>query len=185
MSKCPYCQPLEQQKTMKETKADTTAFDRGFFDKVKKKLGYCCRCELTAREPELVTIQTIPSGTTYSIRCPECKFQTAPNSDIVVACANWNDLMKVKPLEVVKDHDPVNHPRHYTKHPEGIECIQVTRHMNFNRGNAVKYIWRAGEKGDTIEDLRKAIWYLSDEIKRLEMEKQKSPELASGAVKPT
>ena len=64
--------------------------------------------------------------------------------------------------------DPVNHPAHYTNHPSGIECITVTRHMNFNRGNAVKYIWRAGEKGPAIEDLRKAAWYIADEIKRLE-----------------
>lgn len=66
--------------------------------------------------------------------------------------------------------DPVNHPKHYTNHPSGIECIDVTRHMNFNRGNAVKYIWRAGEKGPAVEDLKKSIWYLQDEIKRLERE---------------
>lgn len=65
-------------------------------------------------------------------------------------------------------HDLVNHPKHYTNHPEGIECIQITRHMNFNLGNAIKYIWRAGEKGDQIQDLQKAIWYLNDEITRLE-----------------
>ncbi len=64
--------------------------------------------------------------------------------------------------------DPVHHPKHYTSHPSGIECIDVTRHMNFNRGNAVKYIWRAGEKGPAVEDLKKSIWYLQDEIRRLE-----------------
>jgi hypothetical protein len=64
--------------------------------------------------------------------------------------------------------DPVNHPAHYTSHTSGIECIEIVRHMNFNRGNAVKYIWRAGEKGPAIEDLKKAIWLLQDEIKRLE-----------------
>lgn len=63
--------------------------------------------------------------------------------------------------------DVVNHPKHYTSHASGIECIQVTEHMNFNRGNAVKYIWRAGDKGNEIEDLRKAAWYLDREIKRL------------------
>lgn len=64
--------------------------------------------------------------------------------------------------------DLVNHPKHYTTHPSGIECITITRHMNFNRGNAIKYIWRAGDKGNEIEDLRKAQWYIADEIKRLE-----------------
>lgn len=63
-------------------------------------------------------------------------------------------------------HDPVNHPEHYTDHPSGIECIEVTRWMNFNLGNAVKYIWRADLKGADIEDLEKAVWYLQDEIAR-------------------
>lgn len=67
----------------------------------------------------------------------------------------------------VPAYDPVNHPRHYTNHPSGIECIDITRHMNFNLGNAIKYIWRAGEKNEAIEDLRKAQWYIADEIKRL------------------
>lgn len=65
-------------------------------------------------------------------------------------------------------NDQVNHPSHYTKHPSGVECIQITEHMNFCRGNAIKYIWRAGEKGSEIEDLKKAAWYIQREIKRLE-----------------
>lgn len=64
------------------------------------------------------------------------------------------------------ESDAVNHPRHYNQVP-GIECIEVVRHFNFDRGNAIKYIWRAGDKGDEIEDLCKAIWYLEDELKRL------------------
>lgn len=81
-------------------------------------------------------------------------------------------------------NDPVNHPLHYTSDPSGIECIDVTRHRNFNIGNAIKYLWRAGLKmtleitpkktaninsGDKaqIEDLNKAVWYLVDEIHRL------------------
>ena len=65
-------------------------------------------------------------------------------------------------------NDPIN-PDHYSSHPTGIECIEVTEHMNFCLGNAVKYIWRSGLKSDDpIEDLRKAEWYLSREIRRLE-----------------
>lgn len=64
-------------------------------------------------------------------------------------------------------HDEVNHPSHYTEHPSGVECITITRHMNFNLGNAIKYIWRAGLKGATEQDLAKAIWYLNDELKRI------------------
>ena len=55
----------------------------------------------------------------------------------------------------IKIPDPIN-PDHYRSHPSGIECIQVTEWMNFNLGNATKYIWRSGGKGDAIEDLTKA-----------------------------
>lgn len=69
-----------------------------------------------------------------------------------------------------EDQDVVNHPKHYTSDPSGVECIQVTRHRNFNIGNALKYLWRAGLKDSNpqTQDLRKAIWYIEDEIKRLE-----------------
>lgn len=63
--------------------------------------------------------------------------------------------------------DAIN-PSHYRKHPSGIECIEVTRHMNFNVGNAIKYIWRHLDKGDPIENLQKAQWYIDDEIRRLQ-----------------
>ncbi len=63
-------------------------------------------------------------------------------------------------------NDPVKHPTHYTSHPSGVECITITRHMNFNLGNAMKYIWRAGLKNSAIQDLEKAVFYIQDEIKR-------------------
>lgn len=66
------------------------------------------------------------------------------------------------------DHDPVNRPKHYTGHPSGIECIQITEHMGFCLGNAVKYIWRADLKNDAIEDLKKAAWYINREIEKRE-----------------
>ncbi len=63
--------------------------------------------------------------------------------------------------------DPVNHPPHYTEHPSGIECIQVTEHLSFCVGNAIKYLWRADLKhDDAIEDLKKAAWYINREIER-------------------
>jgi uncharacterized protein DUF3310 len=64
-------------------------------------------------------------------------------------------------------HDVVNHPAHYTAHPSGVECIQITEHMNFCIGNAIKYLWRADHKNG-IEDLRKAAWYVQREIARRE-----------------
>lgn len=65
--------------------------------------------------------------------------------------------------KLMPDHDPVNNPKHYTNHPSGIECIQITEHMSFTLGNAVKYIWRADLKNG-VEDLEKAIWYLQREM---------------------
>ena len=64
--------------------------------------------------------------------------------------------------------DVVNKPPHYTEHPSGIECIQVTEHMGFNLGNAIKYIWRCDLKKDAIEDLKKAKWYIEREIAKRE-----------------
>ena len=64
-------------------------------------------------------------------------------------------------------NDPVNHPKHYTEHPSGVECIEITEHLNFCVGNAMKYLWRAGLKGEQVEDLRKARWYIDREIARI------------------
>lgn len=79
------------------------------------------------------------------------------------------DSRDLMPEEVVggdPSHDLVANPRHYTSHPSGIECIQVTEHMGFCLGNAVKYIWRADLKADAIEDLRKAKWYIERELEK-------------------
>lgn len=69
-----------------------------------------------------------------------------------------------------KGREAVNHPSHYNADPSGIECIEIVRHRNFNIGNAIKYLWRAGLKDGNkdVQDLKKAIWYIEDEIKRLE-----------------
>lgn len=66
-------------------------------------------------------------------------------------------------------NDAVDHPSHYTSHPSKIECIQVTEHLNFCIGNAIKYLWRAGLKdgNSDIQDLKKAVWYIEREIARL------------------
>lgn len=79
--------------------------------------------------------------------------------------------MTTTPVLTYSPHDEVNHPKHYTKHPSGVECIQVTEHMNFNLGNVIKYIWRADDKGDAITNLQKAAWYLNREIERLKAAK--------------
>lgn len=71
-----------------------------------------------------------------------------------------NRLSGIKP-------DLVNSPAHYTAYP--VEVIKLTEHMNFCRGNAVKYIARAGLKDPDkeLEDLEKAAWYINREINRI------------------
>ena len=63
--------------------------------------------------------------------------------------------------------EQVNHPQHYNARPDGLECIDIIRHYTFNIGCAIKYLWRAGLKGgdnSTEQDLRKAIFYIEDEL---------------------
>ena len=81
---------------------------------------------------------------------------------------DWKTDKDGNPLPPVEPaaNDPVNNPKHYTEHPSGVECIQIAEHMNFCLGNALKYIWRADLKGNAIEDLEKARWYLTREIER-------------------
>jgi len=102
---------------------------------------------------EYVTDQTVPGG----LRPVEGVFtlQLRPSH-------------KVEAEQAVGDAWAVDHPKHYTSHPSGVECIEITEHMNFNLGNAMKYIWRAGLKGKQLTDLRKAAFYINREIKRLE-----------------
>jgi hypothetical protein len=64
----------------------------------------------------------------------------------------------------------VDHPSHYNQIP-GIECIDVSEHFWILRGNAIKYLWRAGLKGDTADDLRKARVYIDREIANLKAER--------------
>lgn len=67
----------------------------------------------------------------------------------------------------MEDNDVVNNPKHYNSHPSGVECIQITEHMDFVLGNALKYIWRADLKNG-IEDLKKAQWYIARELENRE-----------------
>ena len=79
---------------------------------------------------------------------------------------DWPMPLPALPQDNQFKPDMIAHPPHYTKHPSGIECIEVAEHMNFNLGNVVKYLWRADLKDKPLEDLEKALWYLKREIKR-------------------
>jgi hypothetical protein len=65
------------------------------------------------------------------------------------------------------EHDPVNHPSHYTNHPSGIQHLDVSRWLGFGVGNTVKYVWRRGDKGNPAQDLDKSLFYLDDATKHL------------------
>lgn len=80
------------------------------------------------------------------------------------------EQLTVKDIWEKLKHDPVEHPSHYTWHA-GVECIDVAEEFNFNLGNVLKYVWRAGRKGEVLEDLKKAKFYLEREISRLGKEK--------------
>ncbi len=79
------------------------------------------------------------------------KFANPPEAEV-------NDLARYKEKSAIN-------PAHYRAHPSGVECIQITEHMGFCLGNAIKYIWRADMKGGK-EDLEKAIWYLQRELRK-------------------
>ena len=81
--------------------------------------------------------------------------------------------------------DSVSHPKHYTSDPSGVECLAIVRHRNFNIGNAIKYLWRAGLKDENtqIEDLQKAMFYISDEVVRLIDSKAQAYHRSNGASK--
>ena len=84
----------------------------------------------------------------------------------------------------IKEDENVSHPSHYTwlKDKCGIEVIDITRHLDFDLGNAIKYILRAGRKPiinenlsddfyrAAIQDLKKALFYINDKIDMLENE---------------
>lgn len=84
----------------------------------------------------------------------------------------------------IDNSERVNHPSHYTwlKNLCGVEVIDITRHLDFDTGNAVKYLLRHGRKEEegisnvdkAIEDLEKSIWYIKDKINTLKSLKEKN-----------
>lgn len=110
----------------------------------------------------------------WSIRCDENGdfYVEYPSSEAAndgeYVSAGYGPIKHPHPWKIdePKKEDTVNHPKHYTSHPSGVECIQITEHMAFNIGSAVKYLWRNGLKGETsgIEDLKKAVFFINREI---------------------
>lgn len=111
-------------------------------------------------------------NTMLAINCHNCKQELIA---VAIHPTTYNTTtMEAFKVLLSKPESAIDHPKHYTSSPakcecgKTIECIQVTEHMNFNLGNAFKYLWRQGLKGDSIEDLKKAVWYIQREIARRE-----------------
>lgn len=100
-------------------------------------------------------------------RCAACYGQGGDCDE----CDGTGEIFVIKPPKAAPDM--VNHPPHYTSHPSGIECIAITQHHSFCVGNAIKYLWRAGHKGENaVEDLKKAAWYINREAERISKESE-------------
>ena len=96
-------------------------------------------------------------------------FREHPCSECNGAFSQWVDATMSKAVVVNSGNDPVNHPSHYTKGKIEVADFIADQKLNFDRGNAVKYVCRAGSKDPEkeIQDLEKAIWYINHEIKML------------------
>lgn len=120
-----------------------------------KGMHYCDE-HATAKQHSKVTETASP--------VPSCVYKEAVKDEVSIREKICADIFQKDLEESSKETDLVNHPKHYTEHPSGIECITITEHMSFCLGNALKYIWRADLKGNALQDLEKAVWYLQREI---------------------
>ena len=104
--------------------------------------------------------------------CWNCKHELCDDNQLPCRdCIRSHGSEEKWESEVVK-HDPVNHPSHYTKGKIEVADFIADQKLNFDRGNAVKYVCRAGSKDPEkeIQDLEKAVWYINHEIKMLKGE---------------
>lgn len=130
----------------------------------RREIRMLCDEEIAHKPKPPMVGATAPVGPTVPIE-PSFDYLNSPGPAVL------------SPLAAARSPQPavslVNHPRHYNTNPSGVECITVVQHMTFNVGNAVKYLWRAGEKGALIQDLEKARRYIDFEIERLGKETKK------------
>lgn len=88
--------------------------------------------------------------------------------DVKIETVNTQKVKKKKIMTKENKQDNVNHPNHYGGKDNPFEAIKVIEHydLNFNIGNAIKYILRAGKKDIFKQDLEKAVWYLNRELSK-------------------
>lgn len=119
-------------------------------------------CDYCGRPTTVTTAFYIPTDTGTKLQCCELCYRQLQQAEY------QTQKLKQNPYQGLKQKDPIN-PAHYRDHPSGVECITITQHENFCIGNAIKYLWRRRKKDldKEVEDLKKAVWYIQQEIVRL------------------
>lgn len=155
---------------------------------VRTHEDYCPSCEIVMTPPGGGVSKELTCegcGTTFihkkekaqgrwSKYCPEClpKYSKVPKKkEVAVEPVEQTIIEKVEPevktVELPKKEDVINHPSHYTRGKiEVIDFIE-DQQLPYHLGNVIKYVARAGYKGDKLEDLKKARWYLDRYIKEV------------------
>jgi len=124
-----------------------------------------CKKERVEKYPSRPTVTECEHGIFIDADpCKDCN-PIPPTTDNHPDNSTW--VTTPQPKYSGECKDAIN-PDHY-KWLKGIECSDVTENFNFNLGNAIKYIWRAGHKDAVLQELKKAEWYIKREIKRLEV----------------
>lgn len=131
-------------------------------DEACDKQGSCGDCECNEDGTEEISVVLTPDGDlAYGVS--DAPLTIDEEVQFFDTLRKSGEAVK----EAVANHDPVNHPKHYTGHASGVECIELSEKLSFNLGNAFKYVFRRDDKENTYQDLSKAEWYLKREIGRL------------------
>lgn len=130
--------------------------------------GKCGDCECDESDEKPISVAITPDGSlAYTVSDEPLSFQEEV-SFFDKLRGNTAAVEKAVSDVLEVEHDPVNKPKHYTTHPSGVECIELSEKLSFNLGNAFKYVFRRDDKENTLQDVSKAEWYLKREIGRLE-----------------
>jgi hypothetical protein len=166
-----------QHVNLEQALADAVAATRVSLglDKDCDNTGECGDCECEKADEAPISVGITPEGNlAYTVSGEPLTFEEEVkffdqlrNSSVAVE----NTVAEI----IQAEHDPVNKPKHYTTHPSGVECIELSEKLSFNLGNAFKYVFRRDDKENTLQDVSKAEWYLKREIGRLEKALEELP----------
>jgi hypothetical protein len=128
----------------------------------------CGDCECDEQDEAPISVGITPEGNlAYTVSDEPLTFQEEVKFFDQLR-SNMAAVENTVAENIKAEHDPVNKPKHYTTHPSGVECIELSEKLSFNLGNAFKYVFRRSDKENTLQDVSKAEWYLKREIGRLE-----------------